>query len=248
VNIPSIDKTQKSPISEQIRLSILNAILSGNLKHNSPLPYEEDVAEFYHVSRSVVRKAYEQLEEMGYITRIKRLGTRVKILPVFYVDIEHVIRFPHLITSDSNSVISLDPHMVLREPIKTNNLIEELKKTKQTWLRQATLYTHQLQPLVFCDAYLPAQIAHDDFTNLNIFQLKNQLIKQFKTSSMHITFDYRIVKANSFIATTLNLSTESVVYHFNLKLLNDQNHCHVLLQLFVDAASLHIIDQGHPHD
>lgn len=53
-------------------------LIEGNYKINDKLPSENELASIYKVPRIVVRKVYEQLEEMGYIYSKQGKGRYVK--------------------------------------------------------------------------------------------------------------------------------------------------------------------------
>lgn len=91
MNYISINKKEKIPLYVQIYESILSAIESGELKDQDPLPYEEDIACFYHINRRVVRQAYEQLQEDGLIQRIRRRGTFVTSRPTLIYEAKHLL-------------------------------------------------------------------------------------------------------------------------------------------------------------
>ena len=73
----SIDKTNKIPIYKQIIEQIVFLIDNNEVKHLDLLPSEVQFEHIYHVSNFVVKRAYKQLEEQGYITRVKGKGTFV---------------------------------------------------------------------------------------------------------------------------------------------------------------------------
>ncbi len=58
-------------MSDNVEIKIVDELISNinNKKYNSndKLPSENDLADAYGVPRIVVRKAYERLEEMGYV-------------------------------------------------------------------------------------------------------------------------------------------------------------------------------------
>lgn len=244
MNIPSINKTLKTSLSDQIKHSILDAIESGILKHNSPLPYEEDIADFYHVSRSIVRKAYDELENMGFITRIKRLGTRVRVLPSYYIHLDNILQFPNITLSTSNQVINLDPQLILKELLKPKHVLNELDTFETQWLREATMFNHQSKPFILCDAYYPSDLSTENINTLSIYQIRELFKNKLQIDNLRISFDYRIEKASSFISLGLNLSNEAVIFHFNLKLINPDGYCLTLIQLYADATSIHLLDKG----
>ncbi|MED3922727.1 GntR family transcriptional regulator [Priestia aryabhattai] len=68
-----ISKTSKEPIYRQIRNQIRNSILKGSLKSGDILPSIRKLAKDLQVSVVTTKKAYEVLEQEGYIEF--RLGT-----------------------------------------------------------------------------------------------------------------------------------------------------------------------------
>ncbi|GHU99020.1 hypothetical protein FACS1894211_03720 [Clostridia bacterium] len=75
-------------IYEQIMEYVLDKIRCGEYKPGQTIVTEEAAAKFFYVSRGTVRKAYDQMESMGYIERRRGKGTVVssdifeKISPV----------------------------------------------------------------------------------------------------------------------------------------------------------------------
>lgn len=64
----------KDCIEIQIVDSMLTDIIGGKYKMEDKLPSENEVADYYHVPRIHARKAYEKLEQMGYIYSIQGKG------------------------------------------------------------------------------------------------------------------------------------------------------------------------------
>ncbi|OTG88283.1 GntR family transcriptional regulator [Acinetobacter sp. ANC 4558] len=73
----TLDKTLKTPLAEQIRLSIEHAIISGVLQENDRLPSWVDLASQLGVSRGTVKAAYEKLADGQFVIASRALGTRV---------------------------------------------------------------------------------------------------------------------------------------------------------------------------
>lgn len=65
------------PLYRQLKSSIKKAILDGVLSHNFLLPSEHQVMEVFEVSSTVVKKAYQALEDENLIYRIRGKGTFV---------------------------------------------------------------------------------------------------------------------------------------------------------------------------
>ncbi|MDO9629226.1 MAG: GntR family transcriptional regulator [Acholeplasmataceae bacterium] len=72
-----IDKFSKVPIYKQIMKAIENAIYSNQLRHLDKLPTEKDLCDLFGLSRSVIRKAYEELIKNGLVMSKQGYGTFV---------------------------------------------------------------------------------------------------------------------------------------------------------------------------
>ncbi|AOM41496.1 PLP-dependent aminotransferase family protein [Xenorhabdus hominickii] len=72
-----LDRLSKTPLTEQIRIGITNAIEKGVLKSGARLPSWLDLAAQLGVSRGTVRIAYERLMDNQLITASRSTGTRV---------------------------------------------------------------------------------------------------------------------------------------------------------------------------
>lgn len=77
MNYIRINKFSKIPLYLQIKDSIKEAILSGQIKNHDRLPTEESICRFYHISRPVVRQAYQELIDEGLVIRHQGQGTFV---------------------------------------------------------------------------------------------------------------------------------------------------------------------------
>lgn len=67
-----ISNSSPIPIYEQIKNTIINQILTGELKEGSPLPSIRTLASDIKISIMTIKKAYDELEKEGYI--ISRQG------------------------------------------------------------------------------------------------------------------------------------------------------------------------------
>jgi len=73
-------KGEKGEMSEQALLvdRLISDIHAGNYKPNDKLPSENELACYYQVPRIIVRKAYERLQELGYIFSKQGKGSYVQ--------------------------------------------------------------------------------------------------------------------------------------------------------------------------
>ncbi|SHH12925.1 GntR family transcriptional regulator [Clostridium grantii] len=72
-----MDHTSDLPMYEQIKLSIKESILSGNLKYNDSLPSVRQLAKELNVSTITTKRAYLELERENLIYSISGRGTFV---------------------------------------------------------------------------------------------------------------------------------------------------------------------------
>lgn len=72
-----ISNSSSVPIYEQIKQAIKTAILSDELKEDENLPSVRNLANDLRISFLTVKKAYDELEEEGYIKTIQGKGSFV---------------------------------------------------------------------------------------------------------------------------------------------------------------------------
>lgn len=72
-----ISNSSSVPIYEQIKKSIINQILEGELKEDELLPSIRVLAQDIKISAMTIKKAYDELEKEGYLKSIQGKGTFV---------------------------------------------------------------------------------------------------------------------------------------------------------------------------
>lgn len=72
-----ISNKSSVPIYEQIKNSIINQIISGELESEDKIPSIRALANDIKISIMTIKKAYDELEREGYITQIQGKGTFV---------------------------------------------------------------------------------------------------------------------------------------------------------------------------
>ena len=70
-----ISNSSMVPIYEQIKKAIIEEILEGNLEENDSLPSIRSLAEEIKISIMTIKKAYDELEDEGYIIQVQGKGT-----------------------------------------------------------------------------------------------------------------------------------------------------------------------------
>lgn len=72
-----ISNSSSIPIYEQIKQSIINQILEGELKEDEVLPSIRALSQDIKISAMTIKKAYDELEKEGYLKSIQGKGTFV---------------------------------------------------------------------------------------------------------------------------------------------------------------------------
>ena len=72
-----ISNSSSVPIYEQIKKTIINQILEGELNEDELLPSIRVLAQDIKISAMTIKKAYDELEKEGYLKSIQGKGTYV---------------------------------------------------------------------------------------------------------------------------------------------------------------------------
>lgn len=72
-----ISNSSPTPIYEQIKSTIIKQIMENELLENEPLPSIRNLAQDIKISVMTIKKAYDELENEGYIKSIQGKGTFV---------------------------------------------------------------------------------------------------------------------------------------------------------------------------
>jgi len=156
MNYITIDKTSTVPIYKQLKTSIQSAILSGKLNQLTFLPKEEEVCSLCNIHRQVVRKAYAELIEEGWIARKK--GGSPYVYRTLYLEVP--------LTSLPFVDETLDTPFTLERRIL---VVEKIKKSESTtthffdaMYHIAMVYMHAHVPIYRQDLYLD-DLIHNNF-------------------------------------------------------------------------------------
>ena len=72
-----ISNSSNQPIFEQIKLAIKKAIITDELKENEMLPSIRSLAQDLRISVMTVKRAYDELEQEGFIKTLQGKGSLV---------------------------------------------------------------------------------------------------------------------------------------------------------------------------
>lgn len=216
MNYIYLNKELRMPLYKQIHQSIRNAILSGELENNAALPFEEEIAEFYNVSRIAVRMAYEALANEGLIVRIKRRGTFVSKRPILSFKDYEIVRIKHLI---ERLGFSYSQRNLLIETIKSDysQFPEVLKSIRDEALRITQLIQIDHMPFALVEYFIPHEvnlyqsetILHSDDTFMTIDK-----VLQLKLKKAEVI--YRGERVRDIYAKSLGIEPSSSVIHYTI--------------------------------
>lgn len=80
-----ISNSSPVPIYEQIKNTIIEQIENNELKENEPLPSIRALAKDIKISIMTIKKAYDELEEEGFLVSIQGKGTFVAKRNAYFV-------------------------------------------------------------------------------------------------------------------------------------------------------------------
>jgi DNA-binding GntR family transcriptional regulator len=216
MNYIYLNKELRMPLYKQIHQSIRSAILSGELENNAALPFEEEIAEFYNVSRIAVRMAYEALANEGLIVRIKRRGTFVSKRPILRFKDQDIVRIKHLIESLG---YTYSQRNLLIERIHSDyaQFPEVLKPLNKEALRITQLIQLDHMPFALVEYFIPHDvnlyqsetILHSEDTFLAIDK-----VLQLKLKKAEVI--YRGERVRDIYAKSLGIEPSSSVIHYTI--------------------------------
>lgn len=243
MNTIYINKKEKMPLYLQIQESIRASILKGELRNGDPLPYEEDISSYYHVSRQVVRQAYGELEKEGYLIRIRRKGTFVLLKPKLEGTRAELTNLKSLIERKG---YVYDRQLLLVESIflKSDRFPFCFKEHYNFAYR--LVYTHYADkyPMVLSEVFIPGVYA------LSSTQLKDESfsldklcdLKQIKVTD--VIFGLHPKKASNIEALSLNLKQHSILSEFSLNYMTEDEKTVAYVRLLADGESFFIASKG----
>lgn len=72
-----ISNSSSTPIYQQIKNAIINQIMSGELQEDEKIPSIRSLAQDIRISVMTIKKAYDELEQEGYIITRQGKGSHV---------------------------------------------------------------------------------------------------------------------------------------------------------------------------
>lgn len=125
------------PMYRQLKSSIKKAILGGVIKHDSLLPSEHQLMQVFEVSSTVVKKAYQSLEDEHLIRRVRGQGT--------FVDypVKIIINLP--LTFANNANIQFKIHNLMMSSVPSDSPVAEMFSSPNKLVKiKRVIYTNDV--------------------------------------------------------------------------------------------------------
>lgn len=221
-----IDKTSSTPIYKQIEDGIINALDSHLLRTHDLLPKEDDLCEFFSISRTVVRQAYQSLEDQGVLYRIKGKGTFISATSHLTFSYNELLRLDKALLqkkSDVTSFVVLNDTKVV-QPAST---LAVYFPTHSTVTTHSQVFTNPFGPLLFVEDTFHSKVEKEVHAAL----LQNQspfdsLIPLFKGATLTISLE----EASGPIVSILKLDLPDALHRIKISFLDQEGDIIVVRQ------------------
>jgi DNA-binding GntR family transcriptional regulator len=220
MNYLRIDKLSTKPLYRQLAESIEQAILKKELRDGQRLPSERDICRVFDVSSKVVRRAYDELAQKGFIEGITGKGTFVKHrmrirarLQSFYYISDWLRSQGHEVRVNTSYIEMIDYNRSIITPIYSI--------PQSSYLQIRRIYKVNQSPLLSRILYIPQGLLQSSTpkidTKLDCLQLVESLTKR---KVVNIKGNVHTFGAYSNEALLLELTEQGSVIFF-LSLLYD---------------------------
>ncbi len=214
LDIKKLDRTVPIPLYFQLKSIILKEIKNGNFPVGSSIPTENELHETFHISRTTVRQAINELRQEGWLYRESTKGTFVTKPK----QKETLIR-----SSEPFNQQILRTGQVPRTEVGELKVIqapEELAKTLQIDVGDKVIYMMRRRfadeiPIVLMQNYLPYEICkfilEHDFTVESLYEV---LSTKEETKVCNVNRRVEALKASSEEAELLNIKIKNPILCF----------------------------------
>jgi len=245
MNYIHLNKFLTTPLYIQLKNSIKNAILSGELKDKEKLPTEESICSVFNISRPVVRQAYNELIKEGLINRIQGKGSFVQ-KKLMISNLMYTIKGFASEVED----IGLKPESIIisKEIDKRENLPFDLQQLNEDFYLIKRIRKGSNIPLFLEYFYLPVK----KFKNFeNQFYDNTGFTKVLKESygydELEIKTTMNAILADEILADLLEIKLEEPVFKFIVRTQRKESEELFVYKLSFFAGDKHqieIIEKG----
>lgn len=217
-----INKSSKTPIYQQLAVSIRQAITDHLLNHDDQLPTDDDICVQFGISNIVVKQAYAVLTKEHLITRIRGKGTFVTTVPKVEASIHD-----YKSVENQFSKLGIIKKLNLIEVIDRHDLAYQFLNLKEgeNAFRIMITAIHHKTPVYIQELILPCSI----FPNLDkVFINPNYSVTllakdMYQLPLSHSSHEFNIENLISSTAQLLQVERHEASYVFNSTYLDDKH-------------------------
>lgn len=223
-----IDKTSSVPIYKQIENGILKALDSHILRTHDVLPKEDDLCDFFNISRTVVRQAYQSLEDQGILYRIKGKGTFISATSHLTFEYQDLLRLDKALIQKKSDVKSF---IVLNDfkEVQAASTLAVYFPIQSKVISQAQVYANPFGPLLYVEDVFHSKLSQEVesaiVANHSPF---DAVTSHFKGATMTISLE----EANGPVVNLLKLDMPDAIHRIKISFV-DQNNDIIALRQYV---------------
>lgn len=242
MNVIKINKKNRTPLYLQIYQSIIDGINNRELRDNDPLPYEEDIASYYRISRQVVRQAYNEIEKEGLLVRIRRKGTFIKLKQNFGLSYTELL---NLETTLSDKGYSFRNETLLVESIFAKNSRFPhcfIDLYKYAYRIVYVSYAND-QAIALNEVYVPGHYNINTQTLSHSFNI-HQFIETNRIPVKNVIYGMHPKVLTNIEALTLNCKENEISTEYSLDFVDETKQSYLFCRTIVDGEYFYIRNEG----
>jgi DNA-binding GntR family transcriptional regulator len=238
-----IDKTSSVPIYKQIENGILKALDAHILRTHDVLPKEDDLCDFFSVSRTVVRQAYQSLEDQGILYRIKGKGTFISATSHLTFVYQDLLRLDKALLQKKNDVKSF---VVLNDykEVQPASTLAVYFPIQSRVISQAQVYANPFGPLLYVEDVFHSNIAQEVEWAIHQKQSPfDAVLSHFKGATMTISLEEAIGP----IVNLLKLDMPDAIHRIKITFVDHNNDIIALRQYIMSGKNSNLetlIEEG----
>lgn len=204
-------------LSEKVEAELLYQILYGKFRTEKQLPPETEIAKHLGVSRNVVRNGMSVLEQEGFISRSRGVGTIVnKHVLEIQTRMDIADKFENII--ESAGCAAGCSYFDFDTDIQSDEIAELLEISQDSKLYRITrVMTADDVPAVFCQDYVPASLIDklDEEKNSQASKISTyEMLLQNENPEVYLAVaDVSAVNPSEMICDLCDISSTTPVLH-----------------------------------
>lgn len=206
-HMQGLDTTSIVPLYKQLKDLIMKEIEEGKLKPNQKIPTEQEMSEYYQISRMTVRKAMAQLVDEGVLAKKQGKGTFVQE-PKITEDLSSPNSFTNLCKRNGKVPGGRTLKFVMEEA--TDRDVRELKLAPgEQVIHVERLRIADNMPVMLENLYFPGHLKNILVENLDDTSLYQILRDKYGLVSGNSVMEFEISECTGYEASILGIKAGS---------------------------------------